>query len=195
MPDRLVADDIRIRDIDHEAAQAQTASGLLLAARGLLADEVRRLVVGDEAVEAGLERTVDRPVLAGPGAVGLLEAQRIQRTRAEQPDAVRLARRHQRIEDVDEVRGFAPDLVADVAGVADASHQRRGHADRDALDVHEAELRRGEVRRGHGREHLARARTGDREARETGAVGDDGHRAVGRQMLLEPAHVVVLGQP
>ena len=195
MPDRLVADDIRIRDIDHEAAQAQTASGLLLAARGLLADEVRRLVVGDEAVEAGLERTVDRPVLAGPGAVGLLEAQRIQRTRAEQPDAVRLARRHQCIEDVDEVRGFAPDLVADVAGVADASHQRRGHADRDALDVHETELRRGEVRCGHGREHLARARTGDRETREAGAVGDDGHRAVGRQMLLEPAHVVVLGQP
>ena len=41
--------------------------------------------------------------------------------------------------------------------------------------------------------HLPRLRAGDRQADEAEIERFDGHRTVGRQMLLEPAHVIILG--
>ena len=74
-PDRLIADRIRVVDLDHEDAQPQFPAACLLARRAFLADEGCLLAERDEPIEACLERAVQRPILARPRAVALLEAQ------------------------------------------------------------------------------------------------------------------------
>src|SRR4051794_37943797 len=65
-PDRFVANDIGIVGIDDEGAQPQLAALFALGQSRRLADEIRVLAVGDETIEAGFQRPVDRPVFAPP---------------------------------------------------------------------------------------------------------------------------------
>ena len=96
VPDRLVADDvgwrvrIRLDDHRHEAPRRSTGGHLGLVGRPT--DEV--VVEPEVARDPGLGRRVDRPVLAEPRPVALLQAERHQRPHPEQPQAVRLARGH-----------------------------------------------------------------------------------------------------
>ncbi len=86
MPDRLVTQHIGICRIDDHADPAQRAALGLLLRRRLAADEI---VLGeiDEAVEPGLEDTVDGPELAIPGGEVLLQPHGEQRPHAEVHDA------------------------------------------------------------------------------------------------------------
>ena len=75
MPDRFIADDVGVSRIDDKASQAQSAAGLSFTQRRLLANEIRVLTERYKSLETGLERTVDRPVLARPGAIGFFQSQ------------------------------------------------------------------------------------------------------------------------
>ena len=143
--------------------------------------------------DPALERRVDRPVLAEPRPVALFEPKRHQRAHPEEPQPVRLAGRHDPVEELALVLGRHPQLVAQVAGVVDAGQQDRGHAEVDPPERHEREGLGREVEvRGDRREHVARARPGDRQPDEAQPEHLEADRAVGRQVMAEPARVMDL---
>ena len=79
VPDRFVADHVGIGSVDDEGAEPELAAVPALGERAGLADEVGLLAIGDETVEPGFERAVDRAVFARPGAVILLQPERVER--------------------------------------------------------------------------------------------------------------------
>src|SRR3546814_17009755 len=85
-----------------------------------------------------------------------------------------------------------PDLVAEVAREGEAADERR-----DRTDIHppEGEEGKGRDRNVVGRDLLKEGpgvRPGDREADEGGAERPDADAALRRQVLLEPAPMVLL---
>ena len=195
VPDRLVADHVgRVvsgSDIDDERDELAGRTGLhLLFDRGT-ADEV--VVELEVAVDARFERCVDRPVLTEPCAEVLLQPQRHEGPEAEQPDAVLLAGRHQRVEQRPLVLRRDPHLVAEIAAVRQSPYPSRDRADLDLLEVHELERRIRHVRVGDGLQHVTRTRPGQREADEAQPQDLETDGVVGRQMVEEPAAVVHLG--
>ena len=90
----------------------------------------------DEAIETGFGGRVDRPVFARPVAEALFEAQRVERARAEVPQAEIGTGRDDRVVERElAIRGH-PDFVTELAGERDAADVRRKHR-----DVHRAERR------------------------------------------------------
>src|SRR5258708_12259543 len=86
VPDRLVTDGVRALILDDERDQPQLRHALPVAECGLASDEIA-LAEGEEALQPGLERRIDRPILAGPIAEALLQPHRVQRTGSEIPQA------------------------------------------------------------------------------------------------------------
>ena len=106
---------------------------------------------------------------------------------------MRLARLEEQVVEIALPVGLAPDLVAEVAGEGDAPDHRGGHAEVHVPDVHEPERLRRDVDAGERLKHLARGRPRDGEPAPAGPEGAELHRAVPRQVLVEPAQVVLLG--
>ena len=84
MPDRLVADGIGILRRHLEAEQPQRAAGRLFLGGGRAADELALREV-HEAPEPRLERTIDRPEVPRPAAEALFDAHAVERPAAEEP--------------------------------------------------------------------------------------------------------------
>src|ERR1700733_12053502 len=87
MPDRLIADGVGVGCVDFEGHQAQRPAALLLLGRRRAANEVALLEV-HEAIETGLEGTIDGAVLPRPAAETLLHAHGVERASAEQLEPV-----------------------------------------------------------------------------------------------------------
>ncbi len=191
--DRLVADDVGVLCVDDEGAQAQRSTGSFFGDRRLFADEIGRLVQRHKAREPGFQRAVERAVLARPASERLVEAQCIQGAKSEQADAEFLACLHQRVEDIALIFRLHPDFIAEIAGIGDASDDGLRHAEIHTTDIHELECGVREVEMGEFLHHLPRLRAGNRQADEAEIERFDVHRTVGRQMLLEPAHMIILG--
>ena len=148
------------------------------------ADEV--VIEPKVASDPGLGRRVDRPVLTEPCPVALLEPQGHQRPHPEQPQAVRLAGRHDPVEQLALVLGRDPQLIAEVTGVVDSGEKNGRHPEVDPSERHERERlgRQVEVRRDR-REHLPRPRARDRQPGQPQAEHLEPDRPVARQVVAE----------
>src|SRR5579883_771143 len=188
MPDRFVAERVGVKRVDRESLQAQLAAALLLARRRLAADKVGLLEI-DEAAEAGLVGSVDRPVLFHPGAEALFEPHAEQRAHAELLQAEALAFLQQQVIERALIFRPDPDFVAEIAGKGDAADQSRDHADIHATEGQEWELLVRNVLAGDRLEQRARFRSGDRQTGIVHRRGAD-QNAARRRMPLEPAHIM-----
>ena len=164
VPDRLVADDVGGRvgvgldDHRDQAPRGATRSHFRLV--GGPADEV--VVESQVAGDPALGRRVDRPVLAEPCPVALLEAKRHQRAHPEKAQAVRLTGGHDLVEQLALVLRRDPQLVAEVSGVVDPREVDRRHPEVDPPERHEREGFGRQVQVGRdGLEHVPRARPGN----------------------------------
>src|SRR5690625_2659426 len=114
-PDRLVPDHIGIMRINDEGLETQTPAICTLRQRALLADKIRRFLIGNEPLQPRLQRPVNWPILTPPTAAPFFQPQRVHRPRPEGPEPERRALLHQALEDMALIFGFHPDLVAEIA--------------------------------------------------------------------------------
>ena len=123
LQNRLVADDLDL-GVHDERNELLRRLALAVLQRGCAADEVM-LVVGNEAIEAGLVRGIVGAKLAHECAVALLKPQRHQRTIAEVLEPEVAACLDELVVERHLVIGRDPYLVAEVARVARADDGRR----------------------------------------------------------------------
>ena len=189
--DRLVADDFHIGVDDHRNETAGRG-GITVLQGSRSADEVA-LVVGDEPVEPALPRCVVGAELAEEGAVAFLQSQRHQRAAAEVHEAEIAASFDDRFVERHLIVGRAPDFIAEVAGVTGADHRRGHQSDRHLSHGEELELVVRDIVLDQPLQELARLRSCDHQAVQ--CMRNRAHRNVFcvRQVLLEPAHMIDLG--
>src|SRR5690625_7420240 len=82
-PDGLVPDHIGIARIKNKGLEAKPPAARTLRQRAVLADEIRGLLIGDEALQPGFERPVNGAVFTPPAAKTFLQPKRIHRPRTE----------------------------------------------------------------------------------------------------------------
>src|SRR5581483_11873559 len=113
---------------------------------------------------------------------------------ADMPDAARLPGRRQRLVDAALILRRHVDLVAELAGEGDAHHDRIWTgADRHLACSEEGESIAADVFvERHGLQYLPCLRSGDMQAAIARRQILDLDRAIGGEVLLEPAHVPAL---
>ena len=194
VPHGLVADHIgRVIGIGIDDEHRQLALRPARGAFGLDGGAADELVIElQDAVHPRLERGVDRPVLAEPGAEVLLEAHRDQGPEPEQAHVELVARLPQQVEEVALVLGLHPDLVPEIAGVRHARQPDRGHAEVDRAERHEREVGGRQRCLGELLQHVARSRSGNRQPDHRQGEHLEANRARLREMVDEPAWVMHL---
>ena len=192
VPDRLVADDVGAITpwvgVDSPCEQT-TLRPLCLGCRQRLAADEVALVELHEAAEAGLVRVVDRPILAAPRAKALVEAKRIERVQAEQPQAQVFTFALQQVERRPLSTRRHPELITQVAGERDPPAPHGDRTQVELAEVHEPECLAGHVGRGEPLEQCSRLWAGDGETTEVPAQRAVCDVGAGRDRLIEPTLV------
>src|SRR5262249_44037318 len=127
-PDRLAADDVSIDRLDNAGGEAPLQSPTARPQRRNAPGEAL-LLQRDQALEARVPGRVDRPVFARPRAKALFQPEGVEGTGAEGPDAEIRADVEEEVQQGALVLGLDPDLVSEVAGIADTPDERWKHAD------------------------------------------------------------------
>src|SRR6266568_1370873 len=157
-PDGLVAPGQELGIVEHEADQALGERLALPLEQGLAAEELAPLVKTYRPAEPRFERGVVGRQLPPPGAVALLEPQRVDGVVAGIHEPESIPRLAQRVVHVACELHRHVELPAQLSHVGDPRGADHGPADSDLPARGEREAGAGEVGRAHARQELPRAR-------------------------------------
>ena len=178
---------IRIFCIHFERHKTPGGTCRALCFGGGPAYEIRVFLEADEPVQPCFRRRVVGRKLRQPAPKEFIQPERHHGAHAKWGHPVGLPGIPERGPQLSLGHRVAVNLVAQIAGIADALHDAVGHAHCHALHVHEFQIDRLKCA---GRENLARLRARDLKPRPF--VGDIFNLHVRPQVLQEPAHVKCL---
>src|SRR6266850_1810493 len=188
-PDGLVAPGQELGIVEQEADQALGERLALPLEQGLAADELAPLVEAYRPAEPGLERGVVGRQLPSPGAIALLEPQRVDGVVAgiHEPESTPCLA--QRVVHAPRELHRHVQLPAQLSHVGDPRGADHGPADTDLPTRGEREGGAGEVGRAHARQELPRARPHHPDDGIGAAHVGEGRAGVLRNVASDPVRI------